>query len=172
MHQSTLAPVVRASLEKLGVVYTVFPCDPALADTAAFCERYHFSLNQSANTIIVATKTNPVSYACCVVLATTRLDVNKRVCELLQVKRASFADIQQTRDVTSMEIGGVTLFGLPPLLPVFIDSAVMNNTQIVLGGGNRKSKILLHPAELKKLPGIHIIENLAKRKMEPTEKKS
>src|SRR5881275_984880 len=81
---------LRASLDPLGVEYEIFPCDPALADTAAFCEAYGFAPEDSANTILVIGKSNPPKYAACVVLATTRLDVNRAVKQKLGA-RASFA---------------------------------------------------------------------------------
>lgn len=155
-----LLPQVRDSLDSLDIAYTVFECDPTLADTAAFCEAYSFLPSQSANTILVAGKSDPVKYAVCVVLATTKLDVNKKVCSLLGVKRASFASTDETKEKTGMEIGGVTVFGVTNL-PIYIDSKVFENTEIVMGGGNRSSKVLLHPKELEKLPNVQIIENLA-----------
>src|SRR5262245_12060754 len=108
-----LLPIVEESLKKYGLEYGVMACDPALADTAAFCEHYGFKSEQSANTILVTSKkAEPIRYAVCVVLATTRLDVNKKVCQLLGVKKASFADAETTKQVSCMEIGGVTAIGI------------------------------------------------------------
>src|SRR6187455_22855 len=98
---------IRATLDPLGVPYELFPCDPALADTAAFCEAYGFAPEDSANTILVIGKANPPKYVACVVLATTRLDVNRAVKQRLGA-RASFASADDTRALTGMEIGGVT----------------------------------------------------------------
>jgi hypothetical protein len=42
---------VRAVAEATGVPFEVIECDPALADTAAFCEAYGYSTDISANTI-------------------------------------------------------------------------------------------------------------------------
>jgi len=95
------------------------------------------------------------------VLATTRLDVNKKVSELLAVRRLSFADAETTMEVTGMMIGGVTAFGLGDL-PVYIDAAVMEQPRVVMGGGNRSSKLLLDPKELTKLPNVVVVEGLAK----------
>ena len=139
----------------------VLACDPELADTAAFCEYYGFSLDQSANTILVASrKVEPARYAVCVVLGTTRLDVNKKVSELLGVKRLSFADAEVTQELTGMMIGGVTAIGIDDL-PVYVDSAVMLQPQVVMGGGNRSSKLLLAPRELTKLPNVQVVDGLA-----------
>jgi prolyl-tRNA editing enzyme YbaK/EbsC (Cys-tRNA(Pro) deacylase) len=157
---SQLHPGVEQCLETCGIRYNVFECDPSLADTAAFCAHYGFALNQSANAIITASKSEPVKYACCLILANCKLDVNKKVCELLQVKKASFASADQTLQLTGMQIGGVTPFGLTAI-PIYVDSVVMQQKEIVVGGGNRSSKVLLDPLELKKLPNLEIIAGLA-----------
>lgn len=160
MASSEPHPRVKECLDKCGIVYRVFECDPDLADTAVFCEHYKFAPDVTGNTIIAASKSDPVSYACGVILATTKLDVNKRVCGLLGVKRASFASAEQTLDLTGMQIGGVTPFGLPDI-PIYLDSRLMECGELVLGGGNRTTKIILAPAELKKLPKSEVIEALA-----------
>jgi len=161
---ASLHPSVLNELEKYDIEYEAMDCDPNLADTAAFCEHYGFSLEQSANTILVASKKiEPAKYAVCVVLATTRLDVNKKVCELLGAKKASFADAEHTTTLTGMMIGGVTAIGIENL-PIYVDSKVMEQEKVVMGGGNRASKLILDPEELKKLPNVEIIENLTKSK--------
>jgi prolyl-tRNA editing enzyme YbaK/EbsC (Cys-tRNA(Pro) deacylase) len=162
--KSVLLPLVQESLDAHAVTYTVFACDPELADTAAFCKAYGFSEGQSANTIIVVSRSEPVQYACCVVLATTKLDVNKKVCHLLGVKKASFAPMEAALKLSSMEYGGVTAFGLPSNIPVYVDSRVLECNEIIMGGGNRSSKVLLDPGELHKLPAVQVIEGLAKIK--------
>lgn len=157
-----LDPRVAQAVLSLDVSHTVLGCDPALADTAAFCEHYGFALEEAANTIVVASKkVDPPRHAACVVLATTRLDVNKKVSELLGVKRLSFADEETTLRVTGMMIGGVTPFGLDGL-PVYVDAAVMRQDRVVLGGGNRSSKLLLDPHELTKLPDATVVDALAR----------
>lgn len=164
MNKSNLLPIVEAALAKYKINYDVLDCDPDLADTAAFCEHYNFSPSQAANTIIVASKKiEPVKYAACVNLATTRLDVNKKVSELLDVKRISFADGEVTRQLTGMLIGGVVIFGINDM-PIYVDKAVFKQKQIVMGGGNRNSKILLDPKELLKIKNLQMIEGLAKTK--------
>jgi len=151
---------LRASLDALGVAYELFPCDPELADTAAFCAAYGFAPEDSANTILVVGKSTPPKYAACVVLATTRLDVNRAVKQRLGV-RASFAAAEDTRALTGMEIGGVTVFGLPPDLPIWVDSRVMARERIVLGGGSRSCKVLAAPDILRALPNVEVVDGLA-----------
>jgi prolyl-tRNA editing enzyme YbaK/EbsC (Cys-tRNA(Pro) deacylase) len=159
-----LGPQVLHELEEYGLKFEAMACDPALADTAAFCETYGFKLEESANTIVVASrKVEPTKYAACVVLADSRLDVNKKVCELLGVKKASFADGETTQKLTSMQIGGVTAIGITDL-PIYIDARVMQQAKIVMGGGNRSSKVVLDPAELTKLPHAEVIAGLTQPK--------
>ena len=139
----------------------MFPCDPALADTANFCAAYGFAPEDSANTILVIGKSEPPVYAACVVLATTRLDVNKTVKQRLGTRKASFAPAEDTRAITGMEIGGVTIFGLPPELPIWIDGRVMARERVVLGGGSRSFKVIASPEILLRLPNAQVIEGLA-----------
>ncbi len=122
--------------------HELFACDPALADTTAFCVTYGFEPEASANTIIVVGKSSPPVYAACVLLATHRLDVNRAVRGRLGTRKASFASPDETRDLTGQQIGGVTVFGLPDALPIYVDAAVMDRAQIVLGGGSRSWKVI------------------------------
>jgi prolyl-tRNA editing enzyme YbaK/EbsC (Cys-tRNA(Pro) deacylase) len=140
--------------------HELFPCDPALADTAAFCAAYGFAPEDSANTIVVVGKGSPPAYAACVVLATHRLDVN-RVVKGRFGRKSSFASPEETRALTGMEIGGVTAFGLPAGLPLWVDSAVMERERIVLGGGSRSWKVIAPPSILLTLPDVEVVEGLA-----------
>jgi prolyl-tRNA editing enzyme YbaK/EbsC (Cys-tRNA(Pro) deacylase) len=149
------------TLDRLGVPYALFACDPALADTAAFCAAYGFAPEDSANTILVIGKGDVPRYAACVVLAPYRLDVNRTVRERLGTRKASFAPAEATRDITGMEIGGVTVFGLPPDLPIWVDARVLERDRIVLGGGSRSWKVLAAPAILLSLPGVEVVTGLA-----------
>lgn len=164
MDSAQLDPRVAVALANHGVNHDVLPCDPALADTAAFCAHYGFSEEQAANTILVTSKkVEPPVHALCVVLATTKLDVNQTVRKLLGVRRASFADADATASLTGMMIGGVTPFGVESV-PIYVDSAVLEQPQVVMGGGNRSSKVLLAPEELLKLPGVTVVQGLASPK--------
>lgn len=141
--------------------YELFACDPALADTAAFCAAYGFDPADSANTIVVIGKSDPPVYAACVVLATHRLDVNRVVKQRLGTRKASFASPDETRELTGMEIGGVTAFGLPDGLPLWVDQAVMERERIVLGGGSRSWKVIAPPSILLALPNVTVVDGLA-----------
>jgi prolyl-tRNA editing enzyme YbaK/EbsC (Cys-tRNA(Pro) deacylase) len=152
-----------AILAGLGVAYELFPCDPALADTAQFCAAYGFALEESANTIVVVGKSEPRVYAACIVLAPDRLDVNRTIRSRLGSRKASFAAADETRELTGMEIGGVTPFGLPPDLPIWVDAAVMARPRVVLGGGSRNWKVIAPPAILLALPNVEVVDGLAAR---------
>jgi prolyl-tRNA editing enzyme YbaK/EbsC (Cys-tRNA(Pro) deacylase) len=149
------------TLRALGVPFEFVTCDPELADTAAFCAAYGYALDDSANTILVLGKSEPPVYAVCVVLANTRLDVNKTVRKKLGVRKASFAGGAATETLTGMTIGGVTPFGLPADLPIWVDSSVMDRDRIILGGGSRDRKILASPEILTSL-GAEVVPDLAK----------
>lgn len=159
-HETLLHPGITSALARHGLRHRAVACDPQYADTAAYCEHYHFPPGGAANTIIVATKGDPAQYAACIVLPTTRLDVNKRVRQLLGGRRVSFASAEQTLALTGMQIGGVVAIGLPEAIPVFVDEAVFVLPEILLGGGNRSSKLVLDPQELLKLPQVQRVQGL------------
>lgn len=157
-----MTDTVLETAEGTGEPFEIVPCDPELADTAAFCETYGYGLDQSANAIVVVGKGEPRVYVCCLVLATTRLDVNGVVRKRLGRKKASFASADETAEITGMEIGGVTPYGLPAGLPIWIDARIMDVPDVIVGGGSRDRKLLVPPASLAALPGSEIVEELAK----------
>lgn len=150
-----------AVLDDLGVPYEVIEVDPALADTAAFCDHYGYSLEESANCIVVASRTDPPEFAACLNLAHTKLDVNKRVRKLMGVRKLSFASPEQTTQLTGMLIGGVTPFGLPADLPLFVDERVRHVGRVIVGGGSRSKKLLVPGAVFEQLPNASFVEELA-----------
>lgn len=161
-----LAPPVAAGLAAwsgapAGVL--VAEIDPTLADTAAFCEAYQVGLELSANCVVVAGKRGgEVRYAACVVLATTRADVNNVVRRRLDVRKASFAPADDAVDRTGMAYGGITPIGLPDGWPVLIDTRVVETPQVVIGSGVRHSKLILPGAALADLPGAEVVPDLAR----------
>jgi prolyl-tRNA editing enzyme YbaK/EbsC (Cys-tRNA(Pro) deacylase) len=148
-------------LTRLGVSYQEMECDPALADTALFCEAYGIPPERSANAILVASRKPEGHNAVCVVLATNRLDVNGEVRRRLGVRKVSFAPPELTRELTGQEIGGVTIFGLPEGLPVWIDSRVLDHDWVIVGAGSRTAKIKLDPGQLAGVPGYEVVAGLA-----------
>ena len=151
---------VLKTVANLGLPYEVIEIDSGLADTTLFCENYGFPIGQSGNTIIVASKKEPKLFAACVILATTRLDVNKCVRNLMGVSKVSFASAEEMKELTGMEVGGVTPFSLPGEIKLYVDSRIMSLNWLILGGGGRDKKIKISPEVFNKL-GAEIIENLA-----------
>ena len=138
------------------------PIDPDLADTAAFCEHYGIEPADSANCVVIAGRRGEhTRYAACLVLATTRADVNGVVRRRLDARKASFAPMDDAVALTGMEYGGITPIGLPADWPVLIDRAVLDRDVVVIGSGLRRSKIALPSAALAELPGAEVIDGLA-----------
>ena len=94
-------------------------------------------------------------------LATTRLDVNGAVRQRLGVKKASFASADETRVITGMLLGGVTVFALPDDLPIYVDDKVMAHDWVILGSGSRSSKVKVSPEVLRRLPAAQVIAGLS-----------
>ena len=157
---------VISAVKSLGMAFELIAIDPAYADTAAFCEKYGYPLDRSANTIIVASKKEPKKFAACVVLAHTQLDVNKRVRHLLGVSKASFATAEEVQAVTGMQVGGVTPFALPTEWPLYVDERIMGLEWVILGGGGRETKIKISPEVFTKL-GAEIIAGLGLERSAP-----
>jgi prolyl-tRNA editing enzyme YbaK/EbsC (Cys-tRNA(Pro) deacylase) len=136
--------------------------DPDLADTAAFCETYGVAMEDSANCVVIAGRRGDLTrYAACLVLATTRADVNGVVRRRLDARKASFAPMADAVTLTGMEFGGITPIGLPAPWPVYVDAAVLDREVVVVGSGLRRSKLALRAADLATLPTAEVIEGLA-----------
>jgi len=165
-HAELLAePVVKALAELTGVLPAdavgVAEIDPELADTAAFCARYDVSLAESANCVVIAGRRDgEPRYAACVVLATTRADVNGMARRQLNVRKASFASMDDAVAQTGMEYGGITPIGLPESWPVLVDDMVAKSPTVVIGSGIRGSKLWLPGPLLAELPGGQILPGL------------
>ncbi len=160
---SDTLPQIRAFLQQTGQPFEILPCDPELADTAVFCDHYGVALENSANAILVRSKTGDKKFVVCVLLATDRLNTNHTVRKKMGARKVSFASAEETREITGMEIGGVTPICLPDDLPIWIDEAVMQCEYVVLGGGNRSSKLKLDPQILLLQPAAEVVLTLAKR---------
>lgn len=137
--------------------------DPGLADTAAFCRRYGVSAAESANCVVIAgRREGQARYAACVVLASTRADVNGAARRALDVRKASFAPMEDAVAQTRMACGGITPIGLPGPWPVLVDARVAATPRVVIGSGARNSKLIVPGALLRRLPAAVVIEGLAR----------
>lgn len=149
---SELDPIVQRAVDGLGVRYEVLDCNPEWADTDVFCSNYDIPRDHAANAILIVSRSEPKQYAVCLVLATTKIDVNHAVSRLMGIKRLSFASAEEAKALTGQAIGGVTVFGLPDGIPLYIDNRIMARDYVIVGGGNRSTKIKLAPAELSRIP--------------------
>lgn len=159
-----LAPPVAVFLSSWPHAASVYVAaiDPDLADTAAFCARYEVGLEVSANCVVIAARRgDDVRYAACVVLATTRADVNGVVRRHLDARKASFAPMDDAVALTGMEYGGITPPGLPPQWPVLVDPLVVAAGDVVIGSGVRRSKLVLPGRWLAELPTAVVVDGLA-----------
>jgi prolyl-tRNA editing enzyme YbaK/EbsC (Cys-tRNA(Pro) deacylase) len=158
-----VGPPVATALDSWpdGAAVTVAEIDPELADTAACCARYDIPMEASANCVVIAAKrAGETRLATCVVLATTRADVNGLVRRHLGARKASFAPVDEAVEASGMEYGGITPVGLPPEWPVLVDRAVTTAGPVIIGSGVRRSKLALDGAALARLPGAEVLDDL------------
>ncbi len=165
-HLGLLAPPVAAALRDRTpgpgadqVLYV--DTDPDNADTSVFGEVYGVPPEHSANCVVVAGKRGQdITLAACVVLATTRADVNGLVRRHLGVRKASFAPMDTAVGESGMEYGGISPVGLPAAWPLLVDAAVAATPYVVVGSGRRRGKLLVPGEALAALPGAVVLDAL------------
>jgi prolyl-tRNA editing enzyme YbaK/EbsC (Cys-tRNA(Pro) deacylase) len=156
-----VAPPVAKALRDWAAEVDVTEIDPELADTAAFCDRYGVAADESANCVVIQAKRGGEQwFAACVVLATTRADVNGLVRRHVGARKASFAPMDLAVAESGMEYGGITPVGLPEIWPLLIDSRVVETERVVVGSGIRTSKLVLAGAALATLPRAEVLAGL------------
>ncbi|MGY5120344.1 YbaK/EbsC family protein [Streptomyces sp. 900105755] len=136
--------------------------DPQWADTAVFVEHYgHDLLDKSANCVVVAGKRGgETTLAACLVLSTTKVDVNGVVRRQLGARKASFASTDTATGATGMEYGGITPIGLPRDWPLLVDPAVVDLPYVLVGSGRRRGKLLVPGEAFAELPGAVVLPGL------------
>ena len=159
---------VASALEEFGIVYELLSIDPDFADTGSFCVKYNYPLEYSGNTIIVASKKGPERYVACIIQASASLNVNKVVTRLMDTRKASFASSEKVVQLTGMMIGGVTPFGLPQEMVIYADEALKTIDYLILGSGDRSTKIKIAGFELNKIPNICFVRELSSEKSTST----
>ncbi len=166
-HPELLAPAVSAVLANLpraGEV-RVAEIDPTLSDTAAFCEKYQISMDQAANCVVLEAKRAEKSwFAACVILGSTRADVNGLARRTLDARRVSFAPMDTAVAQTNMEYGAITPVGLPAGWSILVDKAVADSDYVIIGSGVRGSKLLVPGSFFAVLPNVQILEGLGQIK--------
>ena len=158
-----LAPPTLAALDAAELLDAVgvVEIDPGISDTAATQEAFGLAMDSLANCVVVGGKREGTErIAACLVLATTRADVNNVVKRLLNVRKASFLPTDRAVELTGMEYGGITPIGLPAGWPVLVDRRVVDAELLVIGSGLRRSKILIPGALLPRLAGVQIVDDL------------
>jgi prolyl-tRNA editing enzyme YbaK/EbsC (Cys-tRNA(Pro) deacylase) len=153
---------VRAHLDDLGASYEVIEIDPAHANTADFCAQYGYPLDTSANCILVASKTGERTYSASLVPATKQLDVNRTVRRRMGVRKASFAPAEEAVELTGMLPDGVTPFGLPDGIPIYVAEELMAHPTVIVGGGSRRIKIDVDPEVFERMPYAEIVADLTR----------
>ena len=160
-HPELLGKSVAAALPSLPAPAWVAVIDADLADTAAFMDAYGVPAEASANCVVVAARrAGQTTLAACMVLATTRADVNGLVRRHLGARKASFAPQDVAVAETGMAYGGITPVGLPPDWPVLVDAAVAAADLVVIGSGTRGSKLAVSGALLAGLPTAEVLDGL------------
>ncbi|MBW3601795.1 MAG: hypothetical protein KY434_03720 [Actinobacteria bacterium] len=151
---------VLGHLDALGASYEVVRIDPRDADTAAFCARYGYAEHESGNCILVGARSDPRRYAACLVQATRRVDVNRTVRRLLGARKVSFASAEEATAVTGMLPGGVTPFGLPDEVTLYVDAPVAALRRVVVGAGSRALKVEVDGVVFARMPGATVVRGL------------
>ena len=149
-------------ISKLAIPYQVVECKEEYADTYLFCEKYDYPIEFCANTILLSSKKPPNYHVACVLQGDKKLDVNNKVRKLMNSSKVSFASHEETVALTNMKSGGVTIFGLPNSIDIYVDSEVMNQPYLIFGSGNRNSKIIIEPNYLSQIRNIKLVENITK----------
>lgn len=145
-------------LDAVGVV----EIDPTVSDTDRTRDTFKLDPDTLANCVVIGGKREGVErLAACVVLSSTRADVNGVARRILDVRKASFLPMERAVELTGMEYGGITPIGLPAEWPIFVDWRVVGAELVVIGSGVRRSKILLSGAILGELPSAQVVEHLA-----------
>lgn len=166
-HPELVAPKVANALakatnsDKVGVV----EIDPQLSDTAGFCEHYQVRMEQAANCVVLEAKRGEKTwFAACVILGSTRADVNGLARRTLDARKVSFAPMEKAVVETAMEYGAITPVGLPENWSILIDKAVADSEYVIIGSGIRKSKLAVPGSFLASLPNAQVLEGLGQLK--------
>ncbi|NIH57110.1 prolyl-tRNA editing enzyme YbaK/EbsC (Cys-tRNA(Pro) deacylase) [Brooklawnia cerclae] len=161
-HPELLGAPVRAALGYVPEAY-VFEIDPTISDTDALCQAHGLPLEVMGNAVLVTGRRQGEERRCCAMaLGSRRVDVNGVLKRRLDVRKASFAPMEEATESSGMEYGGITPVGLGAQWPVWLDETVRDVEWLCIGSGVRRSKLVLHGASLLALPGAELVEGLTR----------
>ena len=146
MYYGIMKMTIAEELNKLEISYEIINIDPDFSDSREFCKKYSVNPDNAINALFITSKSQKREYVMPVIQATRRIDVNHKLKSLTGFKRLSFANSEKTKDITGMELGAVTPFGLEEKnILVYVDKPIMDLEYIVLGAGIRSQKIKTTP---------------------------
>ena len=150
---------ISEELNKLEVNYEIIDIDPNYSDTREFCGKYSINPENAINALLISSKDINREYVMPLMQATRRIDVNHKLKKLTGFKRLSFANSEKTKEITGMELGAVTPFGLQDMgISVYVDKPIMSLKYIILGAGIRSQKIKITPDVLEKISYLTIAD--------------
>ena len=139
----------------------VFTIDPADADTMTLTSKLDLPLAASGNAVLVTGfRAGEARHCCCMTPADRRVDVNHAVKRTLDVRKCSFASMEDACEASGMEYGGITPFGLPADWPVWLDSHIADLDWVLIGSGIRASKLIVPGNAFLRLPGSKLVDGL------------
>jgi len=139
----------------------VVQIDPDDADTATLTSKFDLPLASSGNAVLIkGFRQGEARQCCCMTPADRRVDVNHVVKSLLDVRKCSFASMDEAVAASSMEYGGITPIGLPPDWPVWLDEYIADLDWVLIGSGVRSSKLIVPGEALLRLPGARLVNSL------------
>ena len=139
----------------------VFTIDPADADTATLTSKLNLPLSDSGNAVLISgSRQGDIRHCCCMTAADRRVDVNHVVRKRLDVRKCSFASMEEAVTLSGMEYGAITPIGLPPDWPVWLDQHLSQVEWVLIGSGVRTSKLVVPGAALLRLPGAQLVDGL------------
>ncbi|MHB9782767.1 YbaK/EbsC family protein [Streptococcus sp. 10F2] len=92
----------------------------------------------------------------------TKANTNATVKCPLDVSKVGFASLETVLEQTGMEFGGMGPIGLPESRSILVDSQILQQDNIIVGGGMAHSKLLMPTNLVSQIPHVSILEGLAK----------
>ena len=137
--------------------------DPTCADGNTLCETYNLDHKMSIKCLIVESNDDDKEKVRAAILLPIDYKYSSStVKKILESRDVTFSPLEEIIEATGMEYGSITPIGLPENYHILIDPLVLDNERIIVGGGLKKSKILMPSQTLLEIPNSKIVENLSK----------